>query len=424
VTLRRTDSTVLASLAGAGALIVAVAMPWVHFTDRAHIGDVRHYRAIAERILDGRIPYHQFFVEYPPGALPVFLLPTIGTSSSGAYGMAFRGAAIFAALVTLVVVARTVHVLGGDRARTIASTVFVGIAPALLGSVFLLRYDIWAAALTSLATLAMVRRRTGLSAALLGLGAVTKVYPVLLVPLLLLDAARRFGRATALRAACISAAVFVLVVGPFASFGLGGVAFSFKEQLTRVLEIESLGGTVLLAANRVGAYHATVYPGLSYELLGRLPDAAGALQTLLLAAGLVTAYWAYWRSEQTPNDLVLAVAAVLALTVTLDKVLSPQYLVWLVPAVALLWGRVAAVAWALLAAAMVMTAAFFQTSFYDLRTGGAAVWLVLGRNLVLVALAVFLLTALVRNARRAEVDTLSAWKRPGGARSSRSSRQR
>jgi uncharacterized membrane protein len=419
IVVQRSNSSLLAAIVGAVGLVVAVAMPWVHFGDRVNLGDTRHYRAIAERILHGGVPYHQFFVEFPPGALPIFLLPTIGTSSYGGYGMVFRGAAVLVTLVTLVVVARTVRALGGDRLRTIAAALFVAVSPALLGSVFLLRYDVWAAALTSLALLAMLRGHARASAALFGLGAATKVYPVLLIPLLLLHVGRRAGHRAALRCAAISAGLFALVVGPFALFGLGGVAYSFRTQLSRVLEIESLGGTLLLAAHRLGAYHPTIYPGLSPELLGNLPDAVGALQTLVLAVGLAAAYWAYWQSRQTPADLVLAAAAVLSVTVAFNKVLSPQYLIWLVPVVALLWGRVAAVAWSLLAGAMVMTVAYFPSRFHDLRHGGSVAWLVLGRNLVLVALAAFLIAVLARR-----VDTLTAWKRPGAARFSPFSRPR
>jgi hypothetical protein len=380
----------IAGGAGGIALVASLALPWVGFGDRVNLGDTRHYRQIAGRILDGSIPYHDFFVEYPPGALPIFLLPKIGTSSAAGYAIFFRSAAALVTLITLVVVARTVEALGADLLRMVAAAVFVGISPAFLGAVSLARYDVWAAALTSVALLLLIRGHSRTSALLLGIGAATKVYPVLLIPLLLIDVGRRLGRGAAIRCAAVAACAFALIVGPFTPSGVGGVGFSFKEQLTRVLEIESLGGAVLLVAHKLGAYHPTIYAGLSYELIGHLPDAAGALMTILLVAGLVAAYWAYWRSERTANDLVLAVAAVVAVTVAFDKVLSPQYLVWLVPVVALLWGRVGAVSWSLLAAAMVLTASYFPSHFRDLRTGGGTAWVVLGRDALLVGLAAFL----------------------------------
>jgi uncharacterized membrane protein len=386
----------VASAVGAVVVVLTTLLPWVHFGDRVNLGDVRHYRHIAEQILDGRVPYHQFFVEYPPGALPIFLLPTAFAHSVGDYGIAFRVSAAVVTVIAVAAVVWTLSSMSAQRGRMVAAAAFVGVSPALLGAVYFGRYDIWAAAITSLALLALLRGRYSTTAVILGLGAATKVYPVLLIPLLLMIVARRVRLRAAVRTAVIAASVFVVCLVPFAVRGFSGVGYSFKIQLTRVLEIESLGAAVLLAAHQLGAYHPTIYSGLSFQLTGHLPDAVGILQTLLLVAGLLTAYWAFWLSAQTPDDVALAAAAVLSVTVAFDKVLSPQYLVWLVPVVALLWGRVGAVAWSLLAGAMVLTASYFPSHFRDLRHGGSSVWIVLGRDVVLVGLAVFLVTVAVR----------------------------
>ena len=85
--------------------------------------------------------------------------------------------------------------------------------------------------------------------------------------------------------------------------------------------------------------------------------------------------------------------------VALNKVLSPQYLVWLVPVIALVGGRVGAVARGLLAAAMILTVAYFPDRFRDFRLLGSSVWVVLARDLVLVGLAAFLIQALRSRSR-------------------------
>src|SRR5215218_11178521 len=39
--------------------------------------DLATYREAGEAILVGKVPYRDFFIEYPPGSLPAFVLPTL-----------------------------------------------------------------------------------------------------------------------------------------------------------------------------------------------------------------------------------------------------------------------------------------------------------------------------------------------------------
>ena len=80
-----------------------------------------------------------------------------------------------------------------------------------------------------------------------------------------------------------------------------------------------------------------------------------------------------------------ATACVVAF-VAFGKVLSPQYLVWLVPLVALIAGRRGIAAVALLAAALVATAAWFPDHYWAYVDDFDRAWIVLLRNVLLVAL--------------------------------------
>jgi hypothetical protein len=116
-----------------------------------------------------------------------------------------------------------------------------------------------------------------------------------------------------------------------------------------------------------------------------------------VAAVVLVALW-YARGNSDAQRLVLACTAAVAAFVAFGKVLSPQYLVWLVPLVPLVASRRGAVASVMLVAALLMT----QLTFYesdgvaDLRTVS---WLVLARNVVLVALFVVLARPLAEDAR-------------------------
>jgi hypothetical protein len=102
------------------------------------------------------------------------------------------------------------------------------------------------------------------------------------------------------------------------------------------------------------------------------------------------------RGPFSPARLAAASAAAVVAFVTFGKVLSPQFLIWLVPLVPLVLGRRGVAAAALLGAALVTTHLWFPRGYWDLVALEWQAWLVLARNLVLVALAAVLLVATAR----------------------------
>jgi hypothetical protein len=89
------------------------------------------------------------------------------------------------------------------------------------------------------------------------------------------------------------------------------------------------------------------------------------------------------RRRSAPLGLAFAASVTGFLAFT--KVLSPQYLVWLIPLAA--FGSVAA--WALLLTALALAQSWYF-HYHDLWAVGPQVWTLLARNLVLVALSILL----------------------------------
>ena len=81
--------------------------------------------------------------------------------------------------------------------------------------------------------------------------------------------------------------------------------------------------------------------------------------------------------------------------------LSPQFMIWLVPLVPLVAGGAGAVAAALLAVALVVTQLWFPYRYWDVVALEPAAWLVLVRDALLVALFVVLVGAIRRRPGRA-----------------------
>lgn len=355
-------------------------------------GDVGQYELYARKLLDGVIPYADFSIEYPPGALLVFVPPALVTDGSTAYLMAFKVLMAGFGLVALGVTAWTLDRLRAGRAQATLALALGALAPLLLGHVYLNRYDPFAAALAAAALATLLVGRAGGSGALLGVGFAAKVFAAVVVPVAAIRLRRTRGDTAVVHAATWFTAAAATIFGYFLLTGFGGVGFTFWTQAKRHLQIESVGASVLLVADQLGVRDVTIIAGApgSIDLGGTLPDLVALLSTALAVAVVVGVWVAYWRAAECDANLVLAVVtAVVAFTV-LAKVISPQYLTWLVPLVPLVAGRRGTAATVLLAVALVLTQVELQ-GYVGLSIEGWAVWALLVRNLVLLAVLALLL---------------------------------
>ena len=204
---------------------------------------------------------------------------------------------------------------------------------------------------------------------------------------------RTRGRREALLCLGVAAAVVAVVILPFLALAPHGVWTSVERQATRPLQIESLASGVLLAAHQVGGLAITMESSRgSQNLTGSLPDALGTASSALLVLALLGIWAAAARGPATPERLVRFSAASVVAFIALGKVLSPQFLIWLIPLVPLVRGRRGLVASALLGLALLLTQLWFPIRYWELVAFQAVPsWLVLARDLVLLALLAVLL---------------------------------
>jgi Glycosyltransferase family 87 len=383
--------TALAAAVAAALFFVSWGVLHYGFYQRGQIPDTPVYERYGDLMAGGLVPYRDFGVEYPPGALPAFVVPSLLADQGDfdGYRRVFEAlmAACGAAAAAFVAVA-LVRVEAG-AARLAGGIALAAFAPLLLGSVMLSRFDLWPAAVTAAALAAAVSGRLRLAFAVLGLAIAVKVYPTVLLPLFVAYAWKQRGRREALvglgRCAAVVAACFL----PFLVLGPHGVWWSVVRQTTRPLQIESLGSGFLLTAHQVFGTGLTMESSHgSQNLAGSAPDALGAVQAALQLTVLLFVWWRFARGNGGRERLLAASASAVVAFVALGKVLSPQYMIWLAPLVALVGGRRGAAAGALLVAAMVLTQLWFPYHYWSLALSFAArpSWLVLARDLVLVAL--------------------------------------
>src|SRR5205823_7780886 len=131
----------------------------------------------------------------------------------------------------------------------------------------------------------------------------------------------------------------------------------------------------------------------SQNLVGVGPDVLAGLVTALQAAALIGIWVWFARGPADRERLVRASAAAVCAFIALGKVFSPQFLIWLVPLVPLVRGRRGLAASAVFAGALVLTQAWFPFRYWDLalRFDPFASWLVLARDVAMVALLALLL---------------------------------
>lgn len=289
------------------------------------------------RALTGAVPYRDFLLEYPPGALLVMMLPRAFAVGYLQYRtLFFAEAALLDALIVVALFAST----RSARIPTWRALCLYTLAIVLLGPLVVYRLDLAPAALTALAVLAWQRDSSGLSAAALALGTATKVYPLLLVPLLLMDAWARHGARRVWRAMLAFGVTLAIVLSPALLAGTTGLARALRFQTERHLQVEAIWAVPVLLLHISQRFPLEIAArGRALVILGP-GDAWGNYGALLLALVALAVYGGWWRLRARPELHAAAVltgtAALVFAAAILSKVLSPQYLIWVMAPLALL----------------------------------------------------------------------------------------
>jgi len=346
---------------------------------RAHgenptVPDVARYYDYGNSVAAGRAPYRDFRLEYPPAALAVFVLPSFGVSgaswtphenaSARRYSNLFAAVMILLGAAAIALTALSLRPLQSSVVQVAGALGLLGLVPLLLGGVVYTRYDLWPAALVAAAVGAVLFGRFRLGSAALGIAVGAKLYPLVLVPLFLVQAWKQRGRREALACLGVTAGVVAAIFVPFLALAPGRTFSAVREQVGRGLQVESLGSALLAALHLVADVHLSVRQagdGLTTdELHGSGTTAALVVGSVVLAAFLVVVWIQAARRAADNRLFVLACASSLTALLAFGHVLSPQLLLWLLPVVPLVGGRRGLAALALLGVALVATHVWFS----------------------------------------------------------------
>jgi hypothetical protein len=316
-----------------------------YFSRGAVVGDVSKYATWAQTIMHGSFPVTDSEWQYPPGAALVMLVPQVFTYLHLSYLTAFFLFALAAdAAVFLLLLGQADRVARESAAEPHQSGVWAWVGGGLaLGPIVLMRYD---GIVTTLAVAGLIvtirstatrsaskaeNRTWALRGALLGLGAIVKVWPAVL--LLGLTPGKQGRRALAWAAASALA-----VTGALSALLPGALSF-LGGQSNRGIEVESVLASPFSIASWFGYPARTVHEYGAFQVAG--PGTAvlgsGAIVLTVLGFGAVL-YWRVRRARTLPwtpalmYDIGLTVVLIMVVT---SRVLSPQYLIWLMGLAAL-----------------------------------------------------------------------------------------
>jgi hypothetical protein len=292
----------------------------------------------SERILDGQTPYREVDFEYPPLALPLVIAPALVSHGPGGYESAFETEMLLVdlALVALLALAvpgstrRVVEALGVYTVGLIAvSGVVLWDSTIETGPLALARFDLVPAGLILAALLAREARRSALWGALLGAATAVKAFPAVVAPSMLRGEKAPLRALAAAAIPLVIAAAIVIVWGD--EFGS---AISYHAN--RDLQIETLGATPLLLAHQLfGAGAEVTVGGGAFNLSA---SGAGAARTISIALTIALVLFLLSECWIRRTPALVESTAILAVIIVFAPVLSPQFLLWVLPVSAVTYG--------------------------------------------------------------------------------------
>lgn len=299
---------------------------------------VNDFAPQAQAIKGGDLPYRDQRIEYPPLSVPVLIAPVYVDDSRQGFADGFMWEMLvfdlgIVVLISLALPGDTKRVLSAIGIYTVGVVILSGVVldRSLIdyGPLALQRFDLVPTLFVLAAVLARDRGRSATWSALLSVGAAIKAFPLFLYPALL-RGERNLRRAIVAGAIplLLSAAAVIVTGDEF------GSAIGYHTE--RTLQVESLGASAFEVAHVLGASGISTRVGHGgFEISASGATAARWILVVIGAAGYLWLAWAGWRSKASNLQLVTALLAVL---VVFAPVLSPQFLLWLLPISACAYG--------------------------------------------------------------------------------------
>ena len=316
----------LVSILGSGLL------PLIKALSTPQQSDVGIYQSAAEAITNGKIPYEDFLLEYPPYVIPIFLLANIFGPDN--YTISFKLLTL-ACDTLLKCVLLAVGLRAGNGIRSFLPIAIYSFAIPFISHFYLQRYDVFVACVSTIAIVFFSFGRYFLSGVAVAIGVNLKLYPIVFV--LPLWSLAKQPRKSKLFLGGVMAGMIPVLLGSF--FFPWWRYLSFHTD--RGLQADSLVASILWFGKHLAVFDVTweggkrcmeVHGGIVERLLPyvRIQFAFAVAITVLLATVRATR-----QSGRSPEQLCILLLAPLLAFVGFNFVFTPQFTIWILPLAAI-----------------------------------------------------------------------------------------
>jgi uncharacterized membrane protein len=314
--------------------------------------DLNLYYRSSLYLLQGKLPYRDFDLEYPPFALVAFIIPrilTLGlTNNSYIYAFFFVIQNVFFSSINTILLLKIIS-KSNFQLHKILALISYTLFAVIVSPVMLWRYDLFPTLLTVLALVTVISFRPTFAGIFLGFGIAAKLYPVILLPVFsVYYFANRSYRAILNLWLATVGTVFLIFL-PLIITSHGKFFYFLNYHKERGLQIESFSAGIISLIHKFGFIEAKTVAGYgSRNIVSSLNDIIlSLLPWLLIVLYSVMLINCFCRFREDPHEnqvvknksLVAYSLLALLIFIITSKVFSPQYIVWIVPFTALLKPR-------------------------------------------------------------------------------------
>lgn len=319
-------------------LLIAVASAVVLYCTEYYElwGDLDHYYANAGDVLDGKMPYSMFQFEYPPVSLLFMLIPRIFTwnLNSFHYGCAILTYVFF--ILGSYFLIRTADKCIGCRWQT---NLYL-LCTVIFGSYFVIaRNDVYPTVMVIISLWCYLNRRFIPAFVIMSLAALTKLYPALFLPLMIIPFIlkkdwRNFGVALVL-----VAVTGIIVESPFILTDPSTAFAYLTYHSDRGIQVESVASSFFMVFNLFFPEDlGVVFNYGSDNITGVGPDLISPYMDDIMWVVLISFFvWMLFRTAKVNLDkerimatIGLMCVTMLMLFIAFSKVYSAQYYIWIV----------------------------------------------------------------------------------------------
>jgi hypothetical protein len=275
-------------------------------------GDVGLYHQYASNFWFGFQPFHDLPAEYPPLALVVFTLTLIPPLQDYATVFAIWMGVLFGLGLW------AIHRFEG-RGAAVSAGVYLAVGA--FGTV-LARFDLVPSLVVLAALWLVYRQRWGAASSLIALGFLLKLYPIILVPLLVIEQRRTQGRFSWHPLVLF---VSIAVAGMLIAQALSPAGWwsPFAYAFRRPPQVESVEASLLWLASGFGV---TAHANQSFHSRNVVSVLAAPLSALGGAATVIGSSWIYLRHLQGRLSFRRATLACLLVALLASKGTQPPVL--------------------------------------------------------------------------------------------------